>query len=43
MQLPVDIPAVLKEATDLEAAAKTPLAVSVFIDDAAPGLSLIHI
>lgn len=43
MQLPVDIPAVLKEATDLEAAAKTPLAVSVFIDDAAPGDCVGHV
>lgn len=36
MQLPIDIPAVLKAATDIEAAAKTPLSVSVLIDDAAP-------
>lgn len=36
MQLPIDIPAVLKAATDIEAAAKTPLSVSVLIDEAAP-------
>lgn len=36
MQLPVDIPAILKAATDFEGAAKTPVAVSVYIDDTAP-------
>ncbi len=37
MQLPVDISAVLKAATDIDAAAATPIAVSVLIDDTAPG------
>lgn len=43
MQLPVDIPAVLKAATDIEAAAKTPLSVSVLIDDSAPGDCVGHV
>lgn len=43
MQLPVDIPAVLKAATDLEAAAKTPISVSVLIDEAAPGDCMGHV
>ena len=43
MQLPVDIPAVLKAATDLEEAAKTPLSVSVLIDDTAPGDCVGHV
>lgn len=42
MQLPVDIPAVLKAATDLEGAAKTPVAVSVYLDDTAPDDLIAH-
>ncbi|MCI2242200.1 YcjF family protein [Adlercreutzia faecimuris] len=37
MQLPIDIPAVLKAATDIDGAAATPLSVSVYIDETAPG------
>ena len=52
MNLPLDIPALLKAATDIDEARNTPLAVSVYIDETAPGdvvghvrsaLSLIHI
>ncbi len=42
MQLPVDIPAVLKAATDLEGAAQTPVSVSVYIDDSAPDDVIAH-
>ena len=37
MQLPIDISAVLKAATDTGAAAATPLSVSVYVDETAPG------
>ncbi len=37
MQLPVDIPKVLKAATDINAALETPIAVSVYLDESAPG------
>ncbi len=37
MQLPVDIPKVLKAATDINAALDTPIAVSIYIDESAPG------
>lgn len=43
MQLPVDIPAILKEATDIDAALNTPLAVSVLIDETAPGDVVGHV
>lgn len=43
MKLPIDIPAVLKAATDIEGASKTPLAVSVLIDDTAPGDVVGHV
>ena len=43
MQLPIDIRAVLAAATDIEAAAKTPISVSVLIDDAAPGDCVGHV
>lgn len=43
MQLPIDIPAVLKAATDIEGAATTPLSVSVLIDDTAPGDVIGHV
>ena len=36
MQLPVDVKALLDEATNIKAAQATPLSVSVYIDDAAP-------
>ena len=36
-KLPIDISAVLKEATDIDAAAHTPISVSVYIDETAPG------
>ncbi len=37
MQLPVDIPELLKIATDLKEVRDTPIAISIFIDDSAPG------
>ena len=37
MNLPLDIPALLKAATDIDEARNTPLAVSVYIDETAPG------
>lgn len=43
MQLPIDISALLKAATDTKEAAETPLAVSVFIDDSAPGDVVGHV
>ena len=43
MQLPVDITALLDEATNLEAARKTPLSVSVYIDDSAPADLIAHV
>ena len=43
MQMPVDISAVLKAVSDIEGAAATPLAVSVFIDDTAPGDVVGHV
>ncbi len=42
MQLPVDIPAVLRAATDLRGAAQTPVAVSVYIDDTASDDLIAH-
>ena len=36
MQLPVDVKALFEEVTDAKAAAETPLAVSVYIDESAP-------
>ena len=36
MNLPLDIPALLKAATDIDEARNTPLAVSVYIDETAP-------
>ena len=43
MNLPLDIPALLKAATDIDAARNTPLAVSVYIDDTAPGDIVGHV
>lgn len=37
MQLPVDVKAVIEEATNIDAARNTPLSVSVYIDETAPG------
>ena len=37
MNLPIDIPALLSAATDIDAARTTPLAVSVYLDETAPG------
>ncbi len=37
MQLPVDVKAVIDEATNIEEARRTSLSVSVYIDDSAPG------
>ena len=37
MQLPVDVKAVFDEATNIDQARKTPLSVSVYIDESAPG------
>ena len=43
MQLPIDIPAVLKAATDIDGAATTPLSVSVYLDETAPGALVGHV
>ncbi|MCI8425407.1 MAG: hypothetical protein HFJ72_07110 [Adlercreutzia sp.] len=43
MNLPLDIPALLRAATDIDAARTTPLAVSVYIDDTAPGDVVGHV
>jgi uncharacterized protein (DUF697 family) len=43
MALPVDIPALLSEATNLEEARKTPLSVSVYIDESAPADLIAHV
>ena len=37
MNLPLDNPALLNAATDIDEARYTPLAVSVYIDETAPG------
>lgn len=37
MQLPVDVKAVIDEATNIDEARQTPLSVSVYIDESAPG------
>lgn len=37
MQLPVDIKAVFDEATNIDAASQTPLSVSIYMDESAPG------
>lgn len=37
MQIPIDITAVLKAAADIDSAAATPLSVSVYVDETAPG------
>lgn len=43
VKMPVDIPAVLKAVTDTESAANTPISVSVYIDDTAPGDCVAHV
>lgn len=43
MNMPLDIPALLKAATDIDAARNTPLAVSVLIDETAPGDVVGHV
>lgn len=43
MQLPVDVKALLSAATDIESAKNTPLSVSVYIDDTAPGDVVGHV
>lgn len=43
MNLPLDIPALLRAATDIDAARNTPLAVSVYIDETAPGDAVGHV
>lgn len=43
MSLPVDIPAVVKAATNIEDAAKEPIAVSLYIDDSAPDELIGHV
>ncbi|MEC4272586.1 hypothetical protein VJ923_05360 [Adlercreutzia sp. R25] len=43
MNLPIDIPALLKAATDIDEARNTPLAVSVYIDETAPGDVVGHV
>lgn len=40
MQLPVDVKAVIDEATNIDDARNTPLSVSVYIDESAPGDSI---
>lgn len=37
MNLPLDIPALIRAATDIDSARNTPLAVSVYLDETAPG------
>lgn len=37
MQLPIDIGAVLDEATNVDAARRTPISLSIYIDESAPG------
>lgn len=43
MQLPIDIPELLKISTDLKAVAQTPISVSVYIDDSAPDELITHV
>ena len=43
MNLPLDIPALLHAATDIDAARNTPLAVSVYLDETAPGDVVGHV
>ena len=43
MQLPVDIGALLEEAVNVEVARATPLSVSVYVDETAPGDVAAHV
>ena len=43
MNLPLDIPALIRAATDIDAARNTPLAVSVYLDETAPGDVVGHV
>ena len=43
MQLPVDIKAVIEEAASIDGARQTPLSVSVYVDDTAPGDVQAHV
>ena len=43
MQLPVDIKAVIDEATNIDEARRTSLSVSVYLDDSAPGDVQAHV
>ena len=43
MNLPLDIPALISAATDIDAARNTPLAVSVYLDETAPGDMVGHV
>ncbi len=43
MQLPVDVKAVVDEATNIDDARNTPLSVSVYIDESAPGDSIARV
>ena len=43
MQLPVDIKAVIDEATNIDEARRTTLSVSVYLDDSAPGDVQAHV
>ena len=43
MQLPVDIGALLEEVVSVEAARATPLSVSVYVDETAPGDVAAHV
>ncbi|MEY8461024.1 hypothetical protein AALA69_07860 [Eggerthellaceae bacterium 24-137] len=43
MNLPLDIPALIRAATDIDSARNTPLAVSVYLDETAPGDVVGHV
>lgn len=43
MQIPVDVKAVIDEAMNIDEARTTPLSVSVYIDETAPGDSIAHV
>ena len=43
MQLPIDIKAVIDEATNIDEARRTTLSVSVYLDDSAPGDVQAHV
>ena len=43
MQIPVDVKAVVDEATNIDEARRTPLSVSVYIDESAPGDSIARV